>query len=174
MSTPAKAPITNVVNGEHVQKTLTTTSAIKNGDPSSTSPNGHGAPHTVPASLHQGYTNEVPMAWLFRRLSLPISLILENTGSVARDHLANERTWLAYVRTSLSIASTGVGMCSPKNQYPRLGLILFTHSTRATVHHLRVDEQDRTSLRDRHFITEAGAAVGSDYRLAGTLHSRHR
>lgn len=36
-------------------------------------------------------------------------LILENSGSVARDHLANERTFLAYVRTSLSIASTGVG-----------------------------------------------------------------
>lgn len=27
----------------------------------------------------------------------------------ARDHLANERTWLAYLRTSLAIASTGVG-----------------------------------------------------------------
>lgn len=28
---------------------------------------------------------------------------------LARDHLANERTWLAYLRTSLAIASTGVG-----------------------------------------------------------------
>lgn len=36
-------------------------------------------------------------------------LILENSGSVARDHLASERTFLAYVRTSLTIASTGVG-----------------------------------------------------------------
>ncbi|KAF8830256.1 hypothetical protein HHX47_DHR2000543 [Lentinula edodes] len=36
-------------------------------------------------------------------------LILENNGSVARDHLASERTFLAYVRTSLAIASTGVG-----------------------------------------------------------------
>ena len=31
------------------------------------------------------------------------------TGSVARDHLASERTFLAYARTSLTIASTGVG-----------------------------------------------------------------
>jgi len=41
---------------------------------------------------------------------LELSLILENQGSVARDHLASERTFLAYVRTSLAIASTGVGM----------------------------------------------------------------
>ncbi|KAF5347527.1 hypothetical protein D9758_014521 [Tetrapyrgos nigripes] len=37
-------------------------------------------------------------------------LILENSGSVARDHLASERTFLAYVRTSLAIASTGVAL----------------------------------------------------------------
>jgi len=35
---------------------------------------------------------------------------LQNTGSVARDHLANERTWLAYLRTSLSLASAGVAL----------------------------------------------------------------
>ena len=41
---------------------------------------------------------------------------LENSGSVARDHLASERTFLAYARTSLTVASTGVGeliLCSP-------------------------------------------------------------
>ncbi|OCH91090.1 hypothetical protein OBBRIDRAFT_704909, partial [Obba rivulosa] len=37
-------------------------------------------------------------------------LTLENSGSVARDHLASERTFLAYVRTSLTIASTGVAL----------------------------------------------------------------
>ncbi|KAJ3728505.1 hypothetical protein C8R42DRAFT_749297 [Lentinula raphanica] len=37
-------------------------------------------------------------------------LVLENSGSVARDHLALERTFLAYVRTSLAIASTGVAV----------------------------------------------------------------
>ncbi|KAJ7090590.1 hypothetical protein C8R43DRAFT_908379 [Mycena crocata] len=41
---------------------------------------------------------------------LKISLVLENSGSVARDHLAAERTFLAYVRTSLVIASTGVAL----------------------------------------------------------------
>lgn len=38
------------------------------------------------------------------------ALTLENSGSVARDHLASERTFLAYVRTSLTIASTGVAL----------------------------------------------------------------
>ncbi len=39
------------------------------------------------------------------------TLTLENSGSVARDHLASERTFLAYVRTSLAISSAGVGAC---------------------------------------------------------------
>ncbi|KAF8148214.1 hypothetical protein B0H34DRAFT_634058, partial [Crassisporium funariophilum] len=38
------------------------------------------------------------------------ALVLENSGSVARDHLASERTFLAYVRTSLGLASTGVAL----------------------------------------------------------------
>ena len=37
------------------------------------------------------------------------SLTLENSGSVARDHLASERTFLAYVRTSLGCSTMGVG-----------------------------------------------------------------
>ncbi|EIM86012.1 uncharacterized protein STEHIDRAFT_58127 [Stereum hirsutum FP-91666 SS1] len=42
--------------------------------------------------------------------SLYPALVLENTGSVARDHLASERTFLAYVRTSLAFASAGVAL----------------------------------------------------------------
>jgi len=40
---------------------------------------------------------------------LKASLVLQNKGNVARDHLASERTYLAYVRTSLACASAGVG-----------------------------------------------------------------
>jgi hypothetical protein len=51
--------------------------------------------------------------WFFHRLtgqrSAEVSLRLQNNGSVARDHLALERTFLAYMRTSLAIASAGVG-----------------------------------------------------------------
>ncbi|SGY25576.1 BQ5605_C018g08642 [Microbotryum silenes-dioicae] len=36
--------------------------------------------------------------------------MLENKGSVARDHLANERTFLAWLRTSLSMASIGIAI----------------------------------------------------------------
>lgn len=38
------------------------------------------------------------------------SLYLENKGTVARDHLANERTFLAWLRTSLSFISLGIGV----------------------------------------------------------------
>ena len=45
----------------------------------------------------------------FFNLRKCVELRLENSGSVARDHLASERTFLAYMRTSLAIASSGVG-----------------------------------------------------------------
>ncbi|KDQ62167.1 hypothetical protein JAAARDRAFT_102952, partial [Jaapia argillacea MUCL 33604] len=35
-------------------------------------------------------------------------MVLVNSGSVARDHLALERTFLAYIRTSLTTCSMGV------------------------------------------------------------------
>ncbi|KAK0203634.1 hypothetical protein DFS33DRAFT_818232 [Desarmillaria ectypa] len=41
---------------------------------------------------------------------MKIRLVLANNGSVARDHLSLERTFLAYVRTSLALASAGVAV----------------------------------------------------------------
>jgi hypothetical protein len=48
------------------------------------------------------------LSWLGRFGSIE----LENKGSVARDHLALERTFLAWLRTSLAFASIGTITCS--------------------------------------------------------------
>jgi len=45
---------------------------------------------------------------MFKRLNP--TLVLQNSGSVARDHLASERTFLSYVRTSIGLAGAGVGI----------------------------------------------------------------
>ncbi|QFZ29429.1 hypothetical protein EJF18_50669 [Clavispora lusitaniae] len=39
---------------------------------------------------------------------LPRILVLENTNSVARDHMANERTFLAWIRTAFVLLSMGI------------------------------------------------------------------
>lgn len=53
-----------------------------------------------------------------------LSVRLKNTGSVARDHLANERTFLAWLRTSLAFASIGVAV----TQFFRLSLSKMDHN----------------------------------------------
>ncbi|TBU46270.1 hypothetical protein BD309DRAFT_954556 [Dichomitus squalens] len=58
-----------------------------------------------------GSPREAKESWwrgLLNRYKLVLTL--ENSGSVARDHLASERTFLAYARTSLAIASAGVAL----------------------------------------------------------------
>lgn len=62
----------------------------------------------VPRRFVAGVRRAAPS---FRRLNPSMTLV--NSGSVARDHLASERTFLAYVRTSLGIASMGVGASPP-------------------------------------------------------------
>jgi uncharacterized membrane protein YidH (DUF202 family) len=53
---------------------------------------------------------EDKMSW-YRRLAEKYGTVsLENKGSVARDHLALERTFLAWLRTSLAFASIGIAV----------------------------------------------------------------
>lgn len=65
--------------------------------------------HPGPRDVKTPPTETVPPT--SRSPSQSISLCLQNSGSVARDHLASERTFLSYVRTSLAIVSAGVGKC---------------------------------------------------------------
>ncbi|MFW5921172.1 MAG: YidH family protein [Polyangiales bacterium] len=57
--------------------------------------------------------------------------VVDNTDSTARDHLANERTFLAWVRTALGLIGLGVLLAklvqteAPAAQWAGLALVLF-------------------------------------------------
>ena len=60
-----------------------------------------------PSSNSKSYFD---LSSIFKLKRLNPAVVFQNSGSVARDHLASERTFLAYVRTSLALASAGVGI----------------------------------------------------------------
>ncbi|RLV95388.1 40S ribosomal protein S30-B [Spathaspora sp. JA1] len=64
-----------------------------------------------PSSLRNQEINETPDKRDENHLlRFSASQILENKGSVARDHMANERTFLAWLRTSLAFITIGIGV----------------------------------------------------------------
>ncbi|TFK52359.1 hypothetical protein OE88DRAFT_1657571 [Heliocybe sulcata] len=74
---------------------------------------GDGTPTTAIESLkseHRGQKCRPRLRLRLRDTMYNPGLELINSGSVARDHLANERTILAYVRTSLALSSMGVAL----------------------------------------------------------------
>ncbi|KAI1767543.1 hypothetical protein GGR53DRAFT_98384 [Hypoxylon sp. FL1150] len=69
----------------------------------------HGANGTNGMNGTNGNADE-EKNWLKHYFGGLWSIELENKGSVARDHLALERTFLAWLRTSLSFASIGIAI----------------------------------------------------------------
>ncbi|RUS18643.1 hypothetical protein BC937DRAFT_88502, partial [Endogone sp. FLAS-F59071] len=70
--------------------------------------------HSHAASEHDTLLSHQARSTLWQRVSnfcdenFSFSLTLENRNSVARDHLANERTYLAWIRTSFSLITCGI------------------------------------------------------------------
>ncbi|TFK16917.1 hypothetical protein FA15DRAFT_676445 [Coprinopsis marcescibilis] len=68
----------------------------------------NGSPKSPPPVAHSQDPGEDDGEDLHNASSSAVQLILLNNGSVARDHLASERTFMAYVRTSLALSSAGI------------------------------------------------------------------
>ncbi|KAI0466987.1 hypothetical protein F4859DRAFT_518606 [Xylaria cf. heliscus] len=87
-------------------------------------------PDADPASRSIHQDAEQKKHWLWSYCDGIWSIELENKGSVARDHLALERTFLAWLRTSLAFASIGIAI----TQLFRLNSSLANEQTE---HHFR-------------------------------------
>ncbi|OCT48454.1 hypothetical protein CLCR_04271 [Cladophialophora carrionii] len=95
---------TNESNSQSTRTTSTTASQPS----SSTLVNPNNAPHEN-GDEEEHRRNRVT-EWFKSASEKYGSVTLENKGSVARDHLALERTFLAWLRTSLAFASIGIAV----------------------------------------------------------------
>ncbi|EDR01760.1 uncharacterized protein LACBIDRAFT_163612, partial [Laccaria bicolor S238N-H82] len=92
------------------------------------------------------------------------SLTLKNSGSTARDHLASERTFLAYVRTSLAMASAGVGVF---HFFPCASLPMTTWAWIALVQLFKISEISSTPENNFQSIRKFARPLGATTVLLG-------
>ncbi|KAK9565919.1 hypothetical protein V6Z77_002823 [Aspergillus fumigatus] len=104
-----------VHNGNSAQRQSSSIEGLRNRD-SGSGNGGHSKDPTqgnrgnTDASNDQSDLDDSHIAWYTRLAERYGSVELENKGSVARDHLALERTFLAWLRTSLAFASIGIAV----------------------------------------------------------------
>ncbi|RAO66130.1 uncharacterized protein BHQ10_002142 [Talaromyces amestolkiae] len=102
---PAPRPVNNRKSNDSTNRNVAVTNDNTNSNGDRYNNNNNQAQNQTEeedAAAHQPW---------FRRVAEKYgTLELENKGSVARDHLALERTFLAWLRTSLSFASIGIAV----------------------------------------------------------------
>lgn len=80
--------------------------------------------------------------------------LYSNTGSVARDHLASERTFLAWVRTGLGFIALGIAV----ERFQQLDINELVHSLKPDDGKLAAEDDDESRDRDK---AQSQVLVGS-------------
>lgn len=90
-----------------------------------------------------------------------LSRATENKGSTARDHLANERTFLAWLRTAISVIALGVAIAklSPDHGGITIGAVLLGLGLLVLVYSGRRYFEVESAFEGGQFMINTGGVV---------------